>query len=48
MLRLTLIDPWQERPGLWSAETPEWVRTLGTIATTAHAKYDPFGRRPAR
>ena len=43
---LTLVDPWQERPGIWSAETPEWVRTLGTIATTAHVKYDPFGRRP--
>jgi len=43
---LTLIDPWQERPGIWSEETPEWVRTLGSIATTAHEKYHPFGRRP--
>jgi hypothetical protein len=43
---LTLIDPWQERPGIWSEATPEWVRTLGAIAETAHEKYDPFGRRP--
>jgi hypothetical protein len=46
VLRLTLIDPWKELAGIWSAETPEWVRTLGTIATTAHVKYHPFGRRP--
>jgi hypothetical protein len=46
LLRLSLIDPWQERPGVWSEETPEWVRTLGTIATAAHVKIDPFGRRP--
>ena len=43
---LTLVDPWQERPGSWSDEAPEWVRILGQIATTAHEKYDPFGRRP--
>ena len=41
-----LIDPRQEPPGLWSADTPEWVRILGTIATTAHAAYDPSGRGP--
>jgi hypothetical protein len=46
VLCLTLIDPWQERLGIWSDQTPEWVRTLGGIATTAHKKYDPFGRRP--
>jgi hypothetical protein len=46
MLRLTVIDPWKELAGIWSADTPEWIRTLGTIATTAHVKYDPFGRRP--
>ncbi len=45
-MRLTLIDPWKELAGIWSENTPEWVRTLGTIATTAHVKYDPFGRRP--
>jgi hypothetical protein len=45
-LCLTFINPWQERPGIWSEQTPEWVRTLGTIATKAHEKYDPFGRRP--
>jgi hypothetical protein len=48
VLRLTLIDPWKELAGVWSEETPEWVRTLGTIASTAHVKYDPFGRRPSR
>ncbi len=46
VFRLSLIDPWQERPGIWSEETREWVRTLGRIATIAHEKYDPFGRRP--
>jgi hypothetical protein len=45
VLRLTVIDPWKELAGIWSENTPEWVRTLGTIATTAHVKYDPFGRR---
>ena len=44
---LTVVDPWQERPGIWSEETPDWIRTLATIATTAQEKYDPFGRRPA-
>jgi hypothetical protein len=47
VFRMTLIDPWQERPGIWSDETPEWVRTLAAIATTAHETDDPFGRRPA-
>ena len=46
VVRLILIDPWQESPGVWHEDTPESVRSLGTIATTAHAKYDPFGRRP--
>jgi hypothetical protein len=44
VFRLTLVDPWQERPGDWSEETPEWVRILGAIA---HETADPFGRRPA-
>ena len=48
VLRLTVIDPWKELAGIWWEETPEWVRTLGTIAATAHVKYDPFGRRPPR
>ena len=43
VLRLSLIDPWQERPGVWSEETPEWTRILGTIA---HETVDPFGCRP--
>jgi hypothetical protein len=46
VLRMTVIDPWKDLAGLWSADTPEWIRTFGTIATTAHIKYDPFGRRP--
>ena len=32
VFRLTLVEPWQERPGVWSEETPEWVRILGAIA----------------
>jgi hypothetical protein len=43
---LTLNNPWKDLAGLWSETTPEWIRILGTIATTAHVKYDPFGRRP--
>ena len=48
VFRLTLTDPWQERPGIWSEETPEWVRTLGRIAATAHETAGPLGRWPAR
>ena len=43
VFRLTLVDPWQERPGVWSEEAPEWVRILGAIA---HETADPFGRQP--
>ena len=46
VLRLTLIDPWQERPGIWSEQTPEWVRILATCATTAQEKYGSVERRP--
>lgn len=46
VLRLTLIDPWQERPGIWSEQTPEWVRILATCVSTEQEKYAPFGRRP--
>jgi hypothetical protein len=45
VLRLTVIDPWKELADLWSETAPEWLRTHGTIATCAHVKYDPFGRR---
>ena len=48
VFRLTLIDPWQERPGIWSEETPEWVRTLGAIVATEHATGNLSSRRPAR
>lgn len=47
VLRLTLIDPWQDQPGIWSEHVPEWVRTLATSATTAQEKFDPIERRPA-
>jgi hypothetical protein len=43
VLRLSLIDPWEERPGVWSEETAEWIRVLGAIA---HETADPFGQRP--
>jgi hypothetical protein len=46
VLRLTLIDPWKDLAGIWSADTPEWVRTLGTIAVTPHARNVPFSRCP--
>src|SRR5215212_1257152 len=44
---LTLVDPWQERLGICSAQAPEWLRAIDTIATTARAKYDPCDRHPA-
>jgi hypothetical protein len=43
VLRLSLLDPWQERPGVWSEETPEWIRVLGAVA---HEAVDSFGQRP--
>ena len=42
VLCLTVIDPWQERPGIWHESTPEWVRMLGTIATTAPREVRPL------
>jgi hypothetical protein len=44
VFRLTLIDAWQERPGVWSEEAPAWMRVLGAVA---YETADPFGRRPA-
>jgi hypothetical protein len=44
VLCLTLVDSWQDLGGIWCADTPEWLRTLGTIATNAHVKDAPFGR----
>ena len=43
VLRLSPINPWQERPGVWSEETPEWIRVLGAVA---HETAGPFGQRP--
>ena len=40
----TLVAPWQERPGIWSEDTPEWIRTFATIAERAHAKHGPVDR----
>ena len=59
ILRLMLIDPWQEAAGQWHVDAPDWLRILGETAAkgtpregtpregTAQAKDDPFGRRPA-
>jgi hypothetical protein len=46
VLRLMVIDPWKDLAGIWTENTLEWIRILGTVAATAHVKYDPFGRRP--
>jgi hypothetical protein len=46
VLRPSLIDPWKELAGIWSADMPEWIRTLSTIATTAHAKVRPLRSPP--
>jgi hypothetical protein len=45
VLQRTLVAPWQERPGIWSEDTPEWIRTFATIVERAHAKHGPFDRR---
>jgi hypothetical protein len=45
VLQRTLVAPWQERPGIWSADTPEGIRTVATIVEKAHAKHGPFDRR---
>jgi hypothetical protein len=47
VLWLTLTDPWQEQPGIWSEQSPEWVRMRGTSTTTAQEKYGPAERRHA-
>jgi hypothetical protein len=39
-LRLTVVDPWKELAGIWSADTPEWVRILDHIAATPHETDD--------
>jgi hypothetical protein len=44
VFQLTLVAPWQERPGIWSEDTPEGIRTFATIAERAHAKHGPFER----
>ena len=46
VVRLSLIDPWQERTGIRLANTPAWLRTLGTMAATAHETIASIGSRP--
>jgi hypothetical protein len=45
VVRLALIEPWLERPGIWSEHTPEWVGILAASATAAQENQQP-GRRP--
>ena len=44
--RLTLIDPWQEPAGIWSAQTPAWIRILAGCAATAPATYGSIKPHP--
>jgi hypothetical protein len=44
VFQMTLVDPWQERPGIWSEDTPEWIRTFATITARVHAKHGPVDR----
>ena len=46
VVRLALIEPWLERPGSWSAHTPEWVRILAASATTAYENQQPGQPHP--
>jgi hypothetical protein len=41
-----LIGPWQERPAIWADDTPDWMRTLGTIGARAYSRYKPTVRGP--
>jgi hypothetical protein len=45
IFRLVVLDPWQERPGVWRAGAPGWVRALATDAALAHFQHDPLGRQ---
>jgi hypothetical protein len=45
VLQRTLVAPWQERPGIWSEDTPEGIRTFAAIAEATHAKHGPVDRR---
>jgi hypothetical protein len=45
VLQRTRLAPWQERPGIWSEDTPEWIRTFAAIAERAHAKHGSVDRR---
>jgi hypothetical protein len=45
IFRLVVLEPWQERPGVWIAGVPDWVRALATDAILAHFQHDPYGRR---
>jgi hypothetical protein len=36
ILRLAVLDPWQEGPGAWRAGVPGWVAVMGTDAVLAH------------
>jgi hypothetical protein len=43
IFRLVVLDPWQEKPGLWCGDVSGWVQTLGTNTTLAHVQQDPYG-----
>jgi len=36
--------PWQEHPEEWQEDTPERIRSFGTIAAKAQARYSLVGR----
>jgi len=44
VVRLTVIIPWQDHPGEWHEDAPEWIRTFGTIAANAQARQSRLDR----
>jgi hypothetical protein len=40
----SVVGPWKEQLAKWHEDNPEWIRTLGTIAANAQARYSRVGR----
>jgi hypothetical protein len=44
MLRLILLDPWQELSGEWHEDAPDWLRILGQIGEKGSIERGPRTR----
>ena len=43
ILHMTVVLPWQDPPGQWQADAPDWIRFFDAIAAAAQEKLGPFG-----